>query len=110
MVSLITCFVVAIVVMIHYEILYRLSDIFCLTSCTTQYRRTERTIMPVANHSHSRFRNGFIFLLVTGVAVGFLGMIHDFLIALRLTTEVAGLLYSVCWYVRRLVGDRAMLA
>lgn len=66
--------------------------------------------MPVANHPHNRFRKGFILLLLTGVAVGFLGMIHDFLIALLLAAVVAGLLYPLYWHIRSLLRDRAMMA
>ena len=66
--------------------------------------------MSISKKSDTRLRKGFILLLLSGVTIGFLGMIRDFLIALLLAAVIASLLYPFYLYLRHLLWHRPMLA
>ncbi|GIU00060.1 AI-2E family transporter [Sulfurovum sp. TSL6] len=58
----------------------------------------------------NKFQQGFILLLLFTVLMGFIGMIHEFLIALVLAAIFAGLLYPVYRKILYTLKNRAALA
>jgi len=58
----------------------------------------------------AKFQQGFILLLVFMALIGFIGMIHEFLIALVLAAIFAGLLYPFYRHILYRLNNRAALA